>query len=277
MSLHPTPPTDDAIDCGEPEGDVRVASRFRIAPPRNEAERAKPRKSRRTDDSESYTSPERSISERFRALAPTIFSQLRVTGHARGELALLAGTIAMLAVFVTACASSYEPPSPGTVRMEARQGAAKATVGRGKEQLTAAQREAIALVKMATAKYHSLSAAQEDGYTSQFPAGCAASPAGAQGIHYLAPARVDTIIELLRPELVMYEPQRDGRLELVGVDYVVPFAAWQHAEPPRLVGVPFMRNEPLGVWALHIWNWRSNPSGTFAMWNPKVSCALATP
>jgi len=88
---------------------------------------------------------------------------------------------------------------------------------------------------------------------------------------------VDTIIGLLRPEPVMYEPQRDGRLELVGVDYVVPFAAWQHAEPPRLLGVPFMRNEPLGVWALHIWNWRSNPSGTFAMWNPKVSCALATP
>jgi hypothetical protein len=41
------------------------------------------------------------------------------------------------------------------------------------------------------------------------------------------------------------------------------------------LGVPFMRNEPLGMWALHIWAWRPNPSGTFAMWNPKASCAYA--
>jgi len=88
--------------------------------------------------------------------------------------------------------------------------------------------------------------------------------------------RVNTS-ELLRPELVMYEPQGNGRMALVGVDYVVPFSAWTHNEAPRLLGVPFMRNEKLGVWALHIWNFRTNPSGTFAMWNPRVSCALATP
>ena len=42
-----------------------------------------------------------------------------------------------------------------------------------------------------------------------------------------------------------------------------------------LLGVPFMRNEPLGVWALHIWAWRPNPRGMFAMWNPNASCKLA--
>jgi hypothetical protein len=73
----------------------------------------------------------------------------------------------------------------------------------------------------------------------------------------------------------MYEPQADGSQRLVGVDYVVPFAAWSSDAPPTLLGVPFMRNEPLGVWALHIWAWRSNPSGAFAMWNPTVSCAAA--
>jgi hypothetical protein len=94
-------------------------------------------------------------------------------------------------------------------------------------------------------------------------------------LHYLNPGLVDSTVELLRPELVMYEPQPDGSLQLIGVDYVVPFDAWTAPEAPTLLGVPFMRNEPLGVWALHIWAWRPNPSGMFAMWNPQASCAYA--
>ena len=73
----------------------------------------------------------------------------------------------------------------------------------------------------------------------------------------------------------MYEPQRDGTMRLVGVDYVIPFAQWTAATAPTLLGVPMMRNEPLGVWALHIWAWRENPRGLYAMWNPTVSCADA--
>ena len=38
-----------------------------------------------------------------------------------------------------------------------------------------------------------------------------------------------------------------------------------------------MRNEKLAVWALHIWNFRDNPAGTFAMWIPRVSCDHALP
>lgn len=73
----------------------------------------------------------------------------------------------------------------------------------------------------------------------------------------------------------MYEPGENGQMQLVGVDYVVPFDKWASEIGPTLLGMPFMRNEPLGVWALHIWAWRPNPSGMFAMWNPSVSCALA--
>ena len=28
-------------------------------------------------------------------------------------------------------------------------------------------------------------------------------------------------------------------------------------------------------YSLHAWIWKHNPSGTFSMWNPNVSCALA--
>jgi hypothetical protein len=146
---------------------------------------------------------------------------------------------------------------------------------RADRTLTRAQREGVERVRKATERFRNLATAQASGYTSQYPAGCASSAAGGQGFHYLNPALADSTINLLTPELVMYEPQRNGKLELVGVDYVVPFTAWKSTTPPTLLGVPFMRNEPLGVWALHIWTARENPSGMFAMWNPRVSCAFA--
>lgn len=145
----------------------------------------------------------------------------------------------------------------------------------GDGNLTEAQRAAVAQVRAATEPFQSLTAAQAAGYTAQYPAGCAVSAEGAQAFHYLNESLVDTTVELLRPELVMYEPQADGSMQLIGVDYVVPFDAWTESVPPTLLGVPFMRNEPLGVWALHIWAWRDNPSGMFAAWNPDVSCAHA--
>jgi hypothetical protein len=86
---------------------------------------------------------------------------------------------------------------------------------------------------------------------------------------------VDDKTELLEPELVMYEPQADGSMVLVGVDCIIPFAAWKHKSPPTLLGVEFGRNEPLGVHALHIWAQRENPVSPFAPWNPNVSCAFA--
>lgn len=142
--------------------------------------------------------------------------------------------------------------------------------------LTVEQRQGIAAVRNATAKFHVFDVSQQAGYTTQFPAGCKETADGAQGFHYLNAELVDDKVELLRPELVMYEPQRDGSLQLIGVDYVVPYTLRPATGPaPELLGVPFMRNDPLGVWALHIWAWRPNPSGMFAMWNPSASCAFA--
>jgi hypothetical protein len=61
-------------------------------------------------------------------------------------------------------------------------------------------------------------------------------------------------------------------MRLVGVEYIVPLA---FDEPAPLFGQHFHANEGAGVWALHLWNWRHNPDGAFADWNPKVSCAHA--
>jgi hypothetical protein len=133
----------------------------------------------------------------------------------------------------------------------------------------------VAAVRAATARFHRFETAQAEGWTVQYPAGCVTSPEGAQAFHYLNPSLVDGEIDLLRPELLMYEPQKNGSLELVGVDYAIPFDMWTRADTPTLLGQPLMRNEELGVWAIHIWAWRANPSGLFAPWNPDVSCEYA--
>jgi hypothetical protein len=189
------------------------------------------------------------------------YTSLTATRTTRITIAIIA------AALMAACSSDSAPTASSQHVAHADVSAAGA--------LTAEQLEGVASVRRATTGFHSFATAQAAGYTVQYPAGCAQSPLGVQGFHYLNPGLVDGVIELLRPELVMYEPQPDGSLQLIGVDYVVPFTAWTATEPPTLLGVPFMRNEPLGVWALHIWAWRPNPSGMFAMWNPNASCQYA--
>jgi hypothetical protein len=193
------------------------------------------------------------------------------------RVAMFATVIATTGV-LTACSAESSAPSATTETVSILPAASAHGSHAGNGSLSPDQLRAIGSVRNATTRFHDLAAARTAGYTLQYPAGCAESSQGGQGFHYLNEALVDDKVELLKPELVMYEPGPNGQMQLVGVDYVVPLAA--SAEPPTLLGVPFMRNDGLGVWALHIWAWRPNPSGMFAAWNPKVSCrhaARATP
>ena len=187
----------------------------------------------------------------------------------RAALALAA----TLATALGACTPASDAPT-GAVRTADAHADHRPGGGPTQGQLNAAAR-----VQAATAHFADLQVAIAAGYEVQYPAGCADLPdgSGAQGFHFLNPTLVDRKTELLKPELVMYEPQADGSMVLVGVDYVIPFDQWKGKQPPVLLGREFMRNEPLGVWALHIWTERENPDGVFAPWNPAVSCAHATP
>jgi hypothetical protein len=180
---------------------------------------------------------------------------------------LAAAAIAVIA----ACSSTEAAPVANTV-IAAQDGHASHSAANNGE-LTAEQKQGVADVRKVTQQFHDFDAAKKAGYTVQYPAGCAESPDGAQAFHWLNEGLVDGKVELLKPELLMFEPQPNGTMQLIGVDYVVPLTA--SATAPPLLGVPFARNEPLGVWALHIWAWRPNPSGMFAAWNPKVSCKYA--
>ncbi len=126
----------------------------------------------------------------------------------------------------------------------------------------------LAGVRQATAAFHDLKLATAAGYSPLLS--CFDLPGvGGMGQHYVKASLLDANIEANRPEALVYEVDGD-RLELVAVEYIVPWSAWTSFTPPQLYGRPFFRNDALHLWALHAWIWRPNPLGMFANYNPKV-------
>jgi hypothetical protein len=134
----------------------------------------------------------------------------------------------------------------------------------------------IAGLRQLTAPFHKFETAAAAGWGMPIP-GCFNDPTlGGMGYHFGNAALIDGTVRVLEPELLVYEPQKNGRLRLVAVEYIVPFSAWTAAEPPRLFDQSFHRNEAFGLWVLHVWHYRNNPNGIFADWNPGVSCEFAS-
>lgn len=109
-------------------------------------------------------------------------------------------------------------------------------------------------------------------------------PAGAMGIHYVNSDLVgDPNEDPSTPEALVYEPEKNGQLRLVALEYVVLQSAWDatHSSPPSLFGQQFNftpapnRYGLPPFYSLHAWIWKHNPEGMFAMWNPDVTCANA--
>lgn len=136
--------------------------------------------------------------------------------------------------------------------------------------------EVIRAVRRLTQPYENLSVAMAAGYNAQLTGCMENPPAGGMGFHYGAPALIDGRVEPLKPEILLYEPQANGKLRFVGVEYVVPYTAWTNPNPPALVGVPFHRNDAFGLWVIHVWVAKKNPAGILSDWNPTVSCRYAT-
>src|SRR5262249_26255337 len=127
-------------------------------------------------------------------------------------------------------------------------------------QDTAFRRE-LAHIRRATVHFHHVEAARAAGY-AQF-LDCVAEPGeGAMGIHFTNGEFLsDTVLDPLLPEALMYEPMPNGRLRLVGVEYIVFQAAWdaEHAAPPVLLGQQFHlvpspnRYGVAAFYELHVW------------------------
>src|SRR5215467_14081243 len=145
------------------------------------------------------------------------------------------------------------------------------------------QAQASALIKIvreATERFQDVSTAEAAGYYLQF--GCVSgSDSGAMGMHFVNSALVmDGILDATRPEIVIYEPLPNGRLRLIGADYLVFADAWNatHSSPPQLMGQLFHLFESpnrFGLpafYTLHVWAWKESPTGSFVNWHANVSC-----
>jgi hypothetical protein len=170
----------------------------------------------------------------------------------------------------------------------------------------------LAQVKVAAEKYKDVKAALADGYIPDPSGMCETAesmgkPAklGAMGVHYFRPdllgitappnPRVDgngTYTDFRKPAVLLYEPQADGSMQLIGVENLVFEKAWKaagHDAPPSFHGVPFdhMVDDPatkideahgfMPHYDRHVWVIRDNPNGVFAQYNPNVTCKYAKP
>lgn len=124
------------------------------------------------------------------------------------------------------------------------------------------------------------------------------------GVHYLRPdllqitatePRVDgngTHTDFATPAVLLYEPQADGSMELVGIENLAFERAWKeagHSAPPSYMGVPYdhMVDDPATEldeahhfephYDRHVWLFRENPNGPFAQFNPEVTCEHHVP
>ena len=135
----------------------------------------------------------------------------------------------------------------------------------------------LAQLRAATADFHNLENAQVAGY-GLVPGldHCFDNPGvGAMGYHYINTDILDTTVDPLKPEAIVYAPGPNGQLKLAAVEFIVPAEAWEaerNPDLPSIYGQSYHLNESLGVYVLHAWIWKNNPSGMFEDWNPKVSC-----
>jgi hypothetical protein len=173
---------------------------------------------------------------------------------------------------------------------------------------TSAAEPDLTAVRAATERFRDVKVAVAEGYIRDPMNLCDTAemmgqPAalGVMGIHYFRPDLLGITAppsprvngsgihtDFMKPSVLIYEPQRDGSMELVAVENLVFIKSWEAAgntAPPSFQGVPYDRmvDDPATAideahmfephYDRHVWLYRENPNGVFAQYNPKATCA----
>jgi hypothetical protein len=146
------------------------------------------------------------------------------------------------------------------------------------EELSAQAKAELDATRAALEPFQDPIFAVRSGYFSTL--GCVYYKSGAMGVHFLNPALIGPEVDPKKPQLLVYEPDAEGKLTLVAVEWLVPLATGV-TERPVLFGRPFdgpmEGHEPLlprelHHYDLHAWLWKDNPEGMFHPVNRDVTC-----
>jgi hypothetical protein len=169
-----------------------------------------------------------------------------------------------------------------------------------------AQSEDLDVIRAATEKYKDVNTALAEGFIPDPSGHCVSAAAeglpaewGAMGIHYINPEllqitsgepRVNgnsTHTDFTKPAILLYEPQKDGSLVLMGIENLVWIEAWKAAgnsDLPVFRGRKWdmMADDPATAgdeahgfmphYDQHVWLYRENPAGLLNPFNPAASC-----
>lgn len=151
----------------------------------------------------------------------------------------------------------------------------------------------LAMMRAGSARYRNEARALADGFIDV--SGCVQAPpipgfpfTGAMGHHYVNFDRfADISVDPSRPEILLYFPGSNGRMELVGVEFAVNAEAWHAVHGadvyPEVAGVRYDPPNPMAApgslpntaYTLHVWNWKDNPQGMFTPFNSSLSCPVS--
>ena len=137
-------------------------------------------------------------------------------------------------------------------------------------------------VHNATAHFIDINVAIAEGWVAATP--CVSGPdTGAMGVHMVLSSRISAgVLNAEQPEALIYEPMANGKMRLVGVEFIVLASVWATNNPGG--GVPALDGNLLNYLAapnryglpafyeLHVWAWENNPKGSYADWNTHVTC-----
>jgi hypothetical protein len=104
-------------------------------------------------------------------------------------------------------------------------------------------------------------------------------PAGGMGVHLLNMQLVGPKLDPARPQVLIYEPTANGKLQLAAAEWFMPYKKGMVAPEmfghkfygPMMGHYPVMPKE-LVHYDLHVWLWKNNPSGVFAPTNSDLKC-----
>lgn len=134
------------------------------------------------------------------------------------------------------------------------------------KELNEKQMSELLQVRAATEKYRNIENALKDGYAD------ISVDVQNMGHHYMKAAIVDGKFEISKPEILVYNKDHDGKLQLVAAEYAISIDLSPNTAPAGFTGEVDVwdRNTGFGLWLLHAWVWHYNPDGVFNPTNPLV-------